>query len=85
MTEQRVAQEISVSRLFDDRPRGAKTKIAFLYAFLLLANALSWLCAYVQFHEHPILLGTASLAYTFELRHAVDPDHIAVIDTSLAN
>jgi len=80
MTEQRVAQEISVSRLFDDRPSGAKTKIVFLYAFLLLANALSWLWAYVQFREHPILLGTAPLAYTFGLRHAVDRDHIAAID-----
>jgi len=67
-------------RLFDDQPNGVKAKIFVLYAFLLLANALSWLWAYVQFREYPILLGTASLAYTFGLRHAVDPDHIAAID-----
>ena len=29
---------------------------------------------------HPVLLGTALLAYTFGLRHAVDADHISAID-----
>jgi high-affinity nickel-transport protein len=33
------------------------------------------------FHSHPLLLGTALLAYTFGLRHAVDADHIAAIDS----
>jgi high-affinity nickel-transport protein len=28
----------------------------------------------------PLLLGTAFLAYSFGLRHAVDADHIAAID-----
>ena len=28
----------------------------------------------------PVLLGTALLAYSFGLRHAVDADHIAAID-----
>ena len=30
--------------------------------------------------QRPVLLGTALLAYTFGLRHAVDADHIAAID-----
>jgi len=30
--------------------------------------------------SHPVLLGTAAVAYTFGLRHAVDADHIAAID-----
>jgi high-affinity nickel-transport protein len=30
--------------------------------------------------DHPVLLGTALLAYSFGLRHAVDADHIAAID-----
>jgi high-affinity nickel-transport protein len=30
--------------------------------------------------DRPLLLGTALLAYTFGLRHAVDADHIAAID-----
>jgi nickel/cobalt transporter (NiCoT) family protein len=28
----------------------------------------------------PVMLGTALLAYSFGLRHAVDADHIAAID-----
>jgi high-affinity nickel-transport protein len=32
------------------------------------------------FHEHPALLGMATLAWVFGLRHAVDADHIAAID-----
>jgi high-affinity nickel-transport protein len=31
---------------------------------------------------HPLLLGTAALAYTLGLRHAVDADHIAAIDNA---
>ena len=33
------------------------------------------------FHRFPVLLGTAFLAYSFGLRHAVDADHIAAIET----
>jgi high-affinity nickel-transport protein len=36
--------------------------------------------AFFAFHDKPVLLGTAFLAYTFGLRHAVDADHIAAID-----
>jgi high-affinity nickel-transport protein len=67
-------------RVFDDEPSGVKAKTAFLYAVLVAANVLAWLLAFVQFRDQPVLLGTASLAYTFGLRHAVDPDHIAAID-----
>jgi high-affinity nickel-transport protein len=38
------------------------------------------LAALAGFRSHPLLLGTALLAYTFGLRHAVDADHIAAID-----
>jgi nickel/cobalt transporter (NiCoT) family protein len=83
MTDRRAIQAVepvAVSQLFDDEPGRMKTKIWILYIALLTANALAWLWAFVQFREHPLLLGTASLAYTFGLRHAVDPDHIAAID-----
>ena len=40
----------------------------------------AWAWALLAFHGHPLLLGTALLAYTFGLRHAVDADHIAAID-----
>ena len=57
-----------------------RTKIVGIYLALLLFNAGSWLWAVVAFHHHPLLLGTAFLAYSFCLRHAVDADHIAAID-----
>lgn len=56
-------------------------RIAWTYVFLLAFNAGAWLAAFAAFHSHPLLLGTALLAYTFGLRHAVDADHIAAIDT----
>ena len=34
----------------------------------------------LAFRQYPLLLGTAFLAYSFGLRHAVDADHIAAID-----
>jgi nickel/cobalt transporter (NiCoT) family protein len=40
----------------------------------------AWLWALIAFHDYPVLIGTAFLAYTFGLRHAVDADHIAAID-----
>jgi high-affinity nickel-transport protein len=44
-------------------------------------NAGAWVAAFATFCSHPLLLGTALLAYTFGLRHAVDADHIAAIDS----
>jgi high-affinity nickel-transport protein len=71
---------ISIPDVFDDEPGALNAKTACLYVVLVSANVLAWLWAFLQFHDQPILLGTASLAYTFGLRHAVDPDHIAAID-----
>src|SRR5215469_5090335 len=44
------------------------------------ANLLIWLVAFATFRHYALVLGTASLAYTFRLRHALDADHIAAID-----
>src|ERR1700734_1135165 len=55
-------------------------KIALLYLVLATGNLSAWVWALVAFHDYPVLLGTAFLAYTFGLRHAVDADHIAAID-----
>jgi high-affinity nickel-transport protein len=63
-----------------DEPGAIKTKIAALYAFLILFNLAAWGWAFAAFHRFPVLLGTAFLAYSFGLRHAVDADHIAAID-----
>jgi high-affinity nickel-transport protein len=57
-----------------------RRRLAGIYAILTVANLLAWAWALVAFRSHPVLLGTAFLAYTFGLRHAVDADHIAAID-----
>ncbi len=57
-----------------------RRKIIVIVTALALANIAAWLWAFVAFHDSPVLLGTALLAYSFGLRHAVDADHIAAID-----
>jgi nickel/cobalt transporter (NiCoT) family protein len=66
--------------LFNDRDANLGGKIVGIYAVLVVANVLAWLWALIAFHDYPVLIGTAFLAYTFGLRHAVDADHIAAID-----
>jgi high-affinity nickel-transport protein len=70
----------ALARVFDDSPGETRSKIAAIYALLIAANAGAWALAFVAFAGRPLLLGTALLAYTFGLRHAVDADHIAAID-----
>ena len=60
--------------------RRAQARIAVLYAILAAANIGAWVWALIAFRDYPLQLGTAFLAYTFGLRHAVDADHIAAID-----
>ena len=71
--------------MFDPLKRGwavgTGRRVAGIYVFLGLANILLWVVALVVFHDYPLLLGTSLLAYSFGLRHAVDADHIAAIDT----
>jgi high-affinity nickel-transport protein len=59
---------------------GFKTRVVTIYIGLILANIGAWIWAALVFSEKPLLLGTALLAYSFGLRHAVDADHIAAID-----
>ena len=66
--------------LFNDEPGSTKAKVIGIYALLLVFNVGAWGWALVAFHGFPVLLGTAFLAYSFGLRHAVDADHIAAID-----
>src|ERR1039457_6518191 len=66
--------------LFNDEPGSTKAKIGAIYVMLLVFNLGAWCWALVAFHRYPVLLGTAFLAYSFGLRHAVDADHIAAID-----
>jgi nickel/cobalt transporter (NiCoT) family protein len=66
--------------LFDDAPRNVRGKVAGIYSILFLFNFAAWLWAVAAFRHFPLLLGTALLAYSLGLRHAVDADHIAAID-----
>ena len=66
--------------LFSDRSAGLRGRIFGLCGILAAANLGAWLWALTAFHGYPLLLGTALLAYSFGLRHAVDADHIAAID-----
>ncbi len=59
---------------------GGKARVLWILGGLVAANALSWAWALIAFHDYPILLGMALLAYSFGLKHAVDADHIAAID-----
>ena len=69
-----------IAKLFDDGADNLRQRTLALFAIVIPANILAWLWAVIAFQDHPVLLGTALLAYTFGLRHAVDADHIAAID-----
>jgi nickel/cobalt transporter (NiCoT) family protein len=67
-------------RSFNDNDASLTRKIITIGILLVAANVAAWAWALLAFHDHPLLLGTAVLAYSFGLRHAVDADHIAAID-----
>ena len=71
---------LNLSALFNDKGEHLREKVVSIYALLAVANIAAWIWAIVAFHNYPILLGTAALAYSFGLRHAFDADHIAAID-----
>ncbi len=66
--------------LASDEASHTRTRVIAIYAVLLVFNVGAWAWALVAFHLYPLLLGSAFLAYSFGLRHAVDADHIAAID-----
>jgi len=69
-----------LSFILNDGAGHLRRRIAGLYALLVAANLAAWVWALLALRDYPVLLGTAMLAYTFGLRHAVDADHIAAID-----
>jgi nickel/cobalt transporter (NiCoT) family protein len=71
---------ITLSNLFNDSRENIRAKVIAVTVLLFIVNAAAWLWAVVAFHDYPVLLGTAALAYSFGLRHAFDADHIAAID-----
>ena len=62
------------------QPATPEARCSAFTAVLLVFNGAAWLWAILALRHFPVLLGTAFLAYSFGLRHAVDADHIAAID-----
>ena len=71
-----------VSRLWNESDTSVRARLIALYTFLIGANVLVWVWAFLALRDNAVLFGSAFLAYTFGLRHAVDADHIAAIDNS---
>jgi len=69
-----------VQRSLGDGAAHLKNRAVGIAVLLLAANAAAWVWAFIAFRGYPVLLGTAFLAYSLGLRHAVDADHIAAID-----
>jgi high-affinity nickel-transport protein len=70
----------NLTNLFDDGADNLRSRIIAMYGILFAFNIGAWIWATIAFRHYPVLLGTALLAYSFGLRHAVDADHIAAID-----
>jgi len=71
---------LQLARVFSDSNTRIRARLFGIYGVLIGINVIAWVWALLAFHDHPVLLGTALLAYGFGLRHAVDADHIAAID-----
>lgn len=69
-----------LAQVFNDSSTQVRGKLFGIYGVLIAINVLAWVWAVTAFRHHPVLLGSALLAYSFGLRHAVDADHIAAID-----
>jgi nickel/cobalt transporter (NiCoT) family protein len=71
-----------LAKLLTEMTAQLRGRVVGLLGFLGAANFAAWAAALIAFHNNPVLLGTALLAYSFGLRHAVDADHIAAIDNA---
>jgi high-affinity nickel-transport protein len=69
-----------VSSILNGGGADLRRRLIAIYAVLIGGNILAWIWAFIVLGDRPVLFGTALLAYTFGLRHAVDADHIAAID-----
>ncbi|MDC4168714.1 HoxN/HupN/NixA family nickel/cobalt transporter, partial [Photobacterium damselae] len=54
----------------------------WLISSLIVVNIVVWITAIFAFYQRPGMLGMSLLAWSLGLRHAVDADHIAAIDTT---
>src|SRR5579885_3667821 len=70
----------ALRHVFNDSASDVRRKILGIYLVLILFNVIIWALVLLGFAPYPALYGTAALAYSFGLRHAVDADHISAID-----
>jgi high-affinity nickel-transport protein len=59
---------------------GLRGRIVAIFGVLIFANVSAWIWTFLAFADRPVLIGTAVLAYSLGLRHAIDADHISAID-----
>ncbi|MDE3174971.1 MAG: HoxN/HupN/NixA family nickel/cobalt transporter [Pseudomonadota bacterium] len=71
-----------LSRLWNASDSKLRGRLIALYGALAAANVGVWVWAFFALRDNAVLFGSAFLAYSFGLRHAVDADHIAAIDNS---
>ncbi len=70
------------ARAFNPCSTDLRGRITGLCVILVIFNLLAWVFALAVSQAYPVLLGTAVIAYTLGLRHAVDADHLAAIDNA---
>ncbi len=59
-----------------------RARLIAVYAILALLNGGAWIALIAAAQRYPLLLALGVTAYVLGLRHAVDPDHIAAIDST---
>ena len=62
-----------------------RSRIVGIYGFLVAVNIGAWVWAIIAFHEKPVLLGTAVLAYTLVFGTPSMPTTLQRSTTSLAS
>src|ERR1700759_4775354 len=65
---------------FAAETNGFRPRLIGILISLAIVNVLAWGWTLTAFAGQPVLVGTAVLAYSLGLRHALDADHIAAID-----
>jgi nickel/cobalt transporter (NiCoT) family protein len=73
-------RQFELETLLSDNAESLRNRVVGICCVLFAFNLAAWAWAAISFHHYPVLLGTALLAYSLGLRHAVDADHIAAID-----
>jgi high-affinity nickel-transport protein len=61
-----------VSRIWNEGNASVRGRVIALCGFLISANIVVWIWAFAALRDNAVLFGSAFLAYTFGLRHAVD-------------